>query len=67
MHLFSLIGGVGHHQGAWRRPGSRAEGATSLDYYGEIAVLAERGTFDALLMADGLSVNGTHLTSGCFP
>ncbi|WP_330343274.1 LLM class flavin-dependent oxidoreductase [Streptomyces sp. NBC_00557] len=67
MHLFSLIGGVGHHQGAWRRPNSRAEGATSLDYYSDIAALAERGTIDALLMADGLSLNSTHLASGCFP
>lgn len=67
MHLFSLIGGVGHHQGAWRRPNSRAEGAMSLDYYSDIAALAERGKIDALLMADGLAVNGPRLASASFP
>ncbi|NGY63136.1 LLM class flavin-dependent oxidoreductase [Lentzea sp. NEAU-D13] len=67
MTLVGLIGGVGHHQGAWRLPTSRAEEIASLDLYSDIAALAEKGKLDALLMADGLGLDTKRLASASFP
>jgi FMN-dependent oxidoreductase (nitrilotriacetate monooxygenase family) len=51
-----LPGLVGHHLAAWRHPEARADGGTDIAYYRELAAIAERGKFDAIFLADGLSV-----------
>ena len=67
MHLVCLVGGVGHHQDAWRRPNGRAEEIASLSLYGDLAALAERGKFNSLLMADGLALDDIRLVSASSP
>ncbi|GAB3193869.1 LLM class flavin-dependent oxidoreductase [Nesterenkonia suensis] len=48
--------GVGHHKAAWRAPDSAVERLGDVDYYIELARLAERGTLDAVFFADGHSL-----------
>lgn len=55
--LGMLIGGVGNHQGAWRRPGSRAEETYDLSLLGDIARAAERARIHTLFIADGLTLD----------
>jgi FMN-dependent oxidoreductase (nitrilotriacetate monooxygenase family) len=66
MNLAVLIGGVGNHQGAWRRPNSRVEEVTSLSLFADLARWAERGKIDALFIADGLSLETQRLKGGPF-
>ena len=42
----------GVHQGAWMAPGADPRAFIDLDYYRELAALAERGRIDALFLAD---------------
>ncbi|WP_062349781.1 NtaA/DmoA family FMN-dependent monooxygenase [Herbidospora yilanensis] len=46
------ISGVGHHTFAWRHPASRTDRALDLDYYVELARVAEAGKFDSIFIAD---------------
>ncbi|NCL73618.1 NtaA/DmoA family FMN-dependent monooxygenase [Rhodococcus sp. YH1] len=57
MILGMLIGGVGNHQGAWRRPTSRAEETYDLSLLGDIARAAERAKIHTLFIADGLTLD----------
>lgn len=57
MVLGLLIGGVGNHQGAWRRPGSRVEETYSLRLFADIARAAERAKIHTLFIADGLTLD----------
>ncbi|GAB3609275.1 LLM class flavin-dependent oxidoreductase [Humibacter ginsengiterrae] len=43
----------GHHEAAWRHPGTQAERIFTADYYTELARAAEAATFDAVFFADG--------------
>lgn len=43
----------GHHEAAWRHPGSDAERALDIRFYQELARKAEAAKFDALFFADG--------------
>lgn len=54
--LGAFLPGGGQHIAGWRFPGSPADGATSFDFYLQLAKTAERGLFDAYFLADGLSV-----------
>ncbi|TLP97013.1 LLM class flavin-dependent oxidoreductase [Nesterenkonia salmonea] len=54
-HFNLFIHGVGHHSAAWRAPDSHAERLRDVDYYTELAQIAERGKFDAVFFADGHS------------
>ncbi len=56
LHLNAFLYGAGHHQAAWRAPGSPVHRLTDIAYYEELARTAERGLFDAVFFADGHSV-----------
>jgi alkanesulfonate monooxygenase SsuD/methylene tetrahydromethanopterin reductase-like flavin-dependent oxidoreductase (luciferase family) len=43
---------AGRHDAAWKRLGDTRELVTDVDYYVNIARLAERGKFDAIFLAD---------------
>jgi FMN-dependent oxidoreductase (nitrilotriacetate monooxygenase family) len=42
----------GVHQGAWMAPGANRRAFIDLDYYRELATIAERGRMDSLFLAD---------------
>jgi len=50
--LATLIGGVGNHAGAWRRPGSRVEEKYNLSLFRDIVGWAERAKLHAVFLAD---------------
>ncbi|WP_252174503.1 LLM class flavin-dependent oxidoreductase [Rhodococcus pyridinivorans] len=52
-----LIGSVGNHQGAWRRPTSRVEESNDLSLFADIAQAAERAKIHTLFIADGLTLD----------
>ncbi|GAA3191385.1 NtaA/DmoA family FMN-dependent monooxygenase [Dactylosporangium siamense] len=53
LHLnVNLLGGLGEHPGAWRWPGTDPLSFLHVDRYVEAAVVAERGTLDAVFLAD---------------
>lgn len=52
MVLAVLIGGVGNHAGAWRRPGSRVEEKYSLSLFKDLAGWAEAAKVHAVFLAD---------------
>ena len=56
LHLNAFLFGAGHHQAAWRAPGSPVHRLTDIAYYEDLARTAERGLFDAVFFADGHSV-----------
>ena len=58
MHLNAFLFGAGHHNAAWRLPGSPAERLGDIRYWEELARLSERGRLDAVFFADGHSVSG---------
>jgi FMN-dependent oxidoreductase (nitrilotriacetate monooxygenase family) len=52
--LAVLIGGVGNHIGAWRRPGSRVEEKYSLSLFKDVVGWAEAAKLHAVFIADTL-------------
>ena len=52
IHLNLLVSGFGVHGGSWLHPEAAEIETRDLDHYVRIARTAERGTFDALLLAD---------------
>ncbi len=58
-----LIGGVGNHVGAWRRPGSRIEEKYSLSLFSDLARWAEDAKLHAVFLADGLNLDRSTLRS----
>ncbi len=52
MRLGAFILSPGHHLASWRYPTSGAERIFDLDYFIEIAQLAEHAKFDNLFLAD---------------
>jgi FMN-dependent oxidoreductase (nitrilotriacetate monooxygenase family) len=54
LNLFIYPGG--HHEAAWRYPGSEPERVMDLAYYVELAQLAEAAKLDAIFFADGPSL-----------
>lgn len=54
LHLGLNLRGIGFHGAAWRHPDSTPERIYDIDYYVEIARIAERGKFDAIFLADVL-------------
>ncbi|MEF3304549.1 LLM class flavin-dependent oxidoreductase [Paenibacillus sp. GYB003] len=61
LHLNVFIRGAGHHAGAWKHPQTNPKLDLTLDYYAELARIAERGLFDCLFMADNYSGLGRRL------
>ncbi|ALS23371.1 MULTISPECIES: LLM class flavin-dependent oxidoreductase [Paenibacillus] len=60
-HFNVFLRGSGHHAAAWKHPASRPKEDLDLEYYANIARIAERGLFDSLFMADNYSGLGRRL------
>ncbi|MEE1752936.1 LLM class flavin-dependent oxidoreductase [Streptomyces sp. SP18CS02] len=58
LHLNAFLMNAGHHDAAWRHPGTQPERITDLRYFQELARTAERGTLDSIFFADGLALWG---------
>lgn len=54
MHLGVFVQGAGHHVAGWRLPDAES-GSENLDLLQRIAATAERGKFDLMFLADGLT------------
>jgi FMN-dependent oxidoreductase (nitrilotriacetate monooxygenase family) len=52
LNIGILMYGVGHHQAAWLEDDSSVNEFTTIDYYENLAKIAERGKFDAVFFAD---------------
>ncbi|WP_158746559.1 LLM class flavin-dependent oxidoreductase [Acidisphaera sp. L21] len=57
MHLNLFIQGVGHHEAAWRHPGTDPWNMMDIRYYQTLAREAEAAKFDAVFIADALAIN----------
>src|SRR5256885_15986224 len=53
LHLYAFLMGVGHHEAAWRLPGSDPFAHVDVAHYQNLARIAERGKLDSLFLADG--------------
>ncbi|ALS29122.1 monooxygenase [Paenibacillus sp. 32O-W] len=60
-HFNAFIRGSGHHAAAWKHPDARPKEDLDLDYYANIAKIAERGLLDSLFTADNYSGLGRRL------
>src|SRR4051794_4721716 len=58
LHLNTNALNAGKHEAAWRIQDDPF-GIVQIDYYRNIARIAERGTFDAVFLADGPALPGT--------
>ncbi|MBW7473829.1 LLM class flavin-dependent oxidoreductase [Paenibacillus oenotherae] len=56
MNLNVFLMNVGHHEAAWRHPGTEPQHITDLGYFTRLARLAEQAKFDSLFLADILAV-----------
>ncbi|MGN5734979.1 LLM class flavin-dependent oxidoreductase [Arthrobacter psychrochitiniphilus] len=57
MHINAFLFGAGHHTMGWRHPESSAARVGQIQYFEELAQLAETGCLDAVFFADGHAVN----------
>jgi len=64
--LATLIGGVGNHAGAWRRPNSRVEEKYDLRLFADLVGRAEAAKLHAVFLADGLRLETDTLRSQPF-
>ncbi|EFL18198.1 LLM class flavin-dependent oxidoreductase [Streptomyces sp. C] len=58
LHLNAFLMNAGHHDAAWRHPGSSPERVTDVRYFQELARTAERGRLDSIFFADGVALWG---------
>lgn len=56
IRLGAFLMSSGHHVAAWRYPDANAEGGLDFNHFRKIAQTAERGKFDTIFFADGVSV-----------
>ena len=56
LHLNAFLMGVGHHESAWRHPGTDPSILDDAGHFQRLAQIAERGTFDSVFLADGVQV-----------
>ncbi len=56
LHFNAFLMSSGHHEAAWRLPESNPFADTDLGHWRDLALIAERATFDSLLLADGPAV-----------
>lgn len=61
MNLFAFLWNTGAHVAGWRYPASTDEGQHSLEFFQQVAAIAERGKLDAIFFADSV---GFHRTRG---
>ena len=59
LHLNAFLMSCGHHEAAWRLPGSDPFANTDLAHWTNLAQVAERGTFDSVFLADSPSLWGS--------
>ena len=59
LHLNLFLMSRGHHEGAWRHPGSNHKALTDLELYVEAAHIAEEAKFDAVFLADTLAAGNS--------
>jgi len=57
MHLNLFIQGIGHHEAAWRSPGTDPADMLDIGYYQRLSQQAEAAKFDAIFIADALAIN----------
>ncbi|MGX9393911.1 LLM class flavin-dependent oxidoreductase (plasmid) [Nitrobacteraceae bacterium UC4446_H13] len=55
---------LGYHPAAWRHPRSPVNGNMRLDFYTNVARIAEAGKFDMVFLADGLAMNTDDVPAG---
>lgn len=65
MNLNVFIMNAGHHEAAWRHPGTEPHRITDIAYFQRIAQIAEQAKFDSLFLADGLAVSN-NIKHGAF-
>jgi alkanesulfonate monooxygenase len=56
LRLGAFLPGSGHHVASWRHPNAQADGGLNFQHYKQIAQTAERGKFDMIFLADGVTV-----------
>ncbi len=56
LHFNAFIWPNGYHESAWRLVDDDVSGVLGLDYYADIARLAERGLMDAVFLADNIAM-----------
>ncbi|MCM3921277.1 LLM class flavin-dependent oxidoreductase [Frankia sp. AiPs1] len=61
--LGAVLQGAGGHIAGWRHPLSPPDGELDLAHHIRVARTLERGTFDALFIADVVAISGTDLDS----
>jgi FMN-dependent oxidoreductase (nitrilotriacetate monooxygenase family) len=59
LHLNLFLMSRGHHEAAWRHPGSNHKALTDLELYVEAAHIAEAAKFDAVFLADTLAAGNS--------
>ncbi len=52
LHLNVFLATTGHHEASWIYEKTQPERISNVDYYQEIAAIAERGKFDSLFLGD---------------
>ena len=57
MNLNVFLMNAGHHEAAWRHPGTEPHHITDIRYFQRLARIAEDAKFDSLFLADGLAVS----------
>lgn len=62
--LNAFVSPVGHHFSAWRHPISTPERSHDIEYFKNIAQIAERGVLQSLFLADALGGGGRQGTGG---
>lgn len=58
LHLNVFLFPIGHHEAAWRLPESDPFATTELDYYVQVAQLAEAAKLDSVFFADAPALGG---------
>jgi hypothetical protein len=53
LHFNAFLMSCGHHEAAWRLPGSDPFASLDLGHWRNLARIAEQGTFDSIFLADG--------------
>ncbi|EZH65711.1 nitrilotriacetate monooxygenase [Bacillaceae bacterium JMAK1] len=57
MNIGVFLMGFGHHIASWRQPNTPADSPENLEFYRDVAQIAEQGKLDMLFVSDGLSFN----------
>ena len=57
LHFFVYAVGTGMHLGSWRHPSADPAASIDFDHYRRLALTAETAKFDAVFIADSLSIN----------